>query len=252
MEFITNPGVKKLWEANQPANTLQMIWHLPQPATTTVSASYYGPMSDLWFDLMSWDTSAIQNTIASGVPRKPVHLDIRESTAFLAAYAASPIQVDTLDKLQRLIGDSHISWAIAPTTAAVHQMEHPVTTPSQFRRTYTLGKPFTETPALVPEMQIFNFEVEPRDVQATQSPKSIVHLIVADGNGDNISGLVHGIMDLRHINGDINGHAQLQPMELEVSTSLLPQFNLVQSVTKKELQDTKAGLTKLQNAMNHP
>ena len=247
MEFIANPSVKKLWEAVQPIDALQMIWHLPQPLATTIRASYYGPMTDPWFDLLSWATSAVQITIASGVPRKPVHLDIRESTAFLAAYEASLIGVGNLDKLQQLIGDSDISWAMAPTIAVIHQIVDPRITPSQLWRKYTPGKPFSEVSVPALGMQILNFEVEPSDVQATQSPESVFDLTVVVGQGDNVSGPAYSIMDLR----DSDNCVPLEPTEPEVSTSLLPEFNSVQSATAKEWQDAKMQLAKLQNAMTH-
>ena len=89
--FITQAYVRRLWDSVQPPNALQMLWHLPQEVSATVPASYHGPLVALWYDLLSWSSSAIRIGIVSGVPRQPLVMNINDPSTLTACYEVSTV-----------------------------------------------------------------------------------------------------------------------------------------------------------------
>ena len=70
---------------------------------------------DLWYDVLSWSSSAIHIGIASGVPRQPLVLNVNDPSTFTACYEAFTVPLSDFARLQELIGDSELFWATPPS-----------------------------------------------------------------------------------------------------------------------------------------
>ena len=136
-------------------------------------ASHHGPLVYLWYDLLSWSSSAIRIGIASGGPRQPLVLNINDPSTFTAYYEASTVPLSDFSRLSELSGDSELSWATAPSVCILNRAPKTMMTPSQFWRRYSPGKVVEYPGHNVAISAPMNFNVEPAEIMSTQSPVNL-------------------------------------------------------------------------------
>ena len=228
--FITQTSVRRPWDSVQPPDALQMLWHLPQEVSVTVPASYHGPLVDLWYDLLSWSSSAIRIGIASGVPRQPLVMNINDSSTLTASYEASTVPLSNFSRLSDLAGSSDLSWATAPSVCVLHRAPEPLMTPSQFWRRYAPGKAI-EYPGHVTGFSIpVDFNVEPAEIMSTQSPHEPVE------QQSNLT-----LVDL----------TMEQAAPDPTIDTLLSKFDAISTDPDEELQRLRTELQTVQSALDH-